>query len=374
MSGLYILMATAFVDMLGFAMVFPLLPFYATRLGASPQVIGILISSFSIAQLASAPLWGRLSDRLGRRPVLLIGLASAGVAFIVFGLAQSVWVLLLSRTVQGLGGGTTGVVQAYIGDSTDMRQRARALGWISAATSAGVMVGPALGSLAAHFGRAAPGFVAAALCFLNVLFAWRFLPESKGATARPSRSIRAALWQVVNHPTAPQPRLIWIYAVGMGAFTSLSAVVALYLNFRFGVTEKTIGYVFVYIGALSVVMRAVVLGRLVDRFGETRVMRTGAVMLGLGMALYTLPGSVWMMAAVIPLVPIGTALLFPSVTALSSHHSEAKELGQMMGVQQAFGGMARVVAPLLAAASIMLLVTILAFRVPTQVRTPRLAA
>ena len=389
MSGLYVLMATAFVDMLGFAMVFPLLPFYATDLGASPQVIGILISSFSIAQLASAPLWGRLSDRLGRRPVLLIGLASAGVAFIVFGLAQSVWVLLLSRTVQGLGGGTTGVVQAYIGDSTDMRQRARGLGWISAATSAGVMIGPAIGSAAAHFGRAAPGFVAAALCFLNVLFAWKYLPESKAASARPARSIRTAVWQVISHPTAPQPRLIWIYAVGMGAFTSLSSVVALYLNFRFDITAKTIGYVFVYIGALSVVMRAVVLGRMVDRFGETRVMRIGAVMLGLGMALYTLPGSVWMMAAVIPLVPIGTALLFPSVTALSSHHSEARELGQMMGVQQAFGGMARVVAPLvstwlyqhlsptdpfLAAASIMLLVTILAFRVPTQVRTPRLAA
>jgi MFS family permease len=165
----------------------------------------------------------------------------------------------------------------------------------------------------------------------------------------------------------------------MGAFTSLSAVVALYLGFRFGVTERTIGWVFVYIGALSVVMRAVVLGRLVDRFGETRVMRTGAIMLGLGMLLYTVPGSIWMLAFVIPLVPMGTALLFPSVTALSSHHSDARELGQMMGVQQAFGGIARVVAPLVAtwlyqhlgprdpffaAATVMLLVTLLAFRVP----------
>ena len=128
-SKLWVLMATAFVDMLGFAMVFPLLPFYAKNLGATPFTIGLLISSFSIAQLATAPLWGRVSDRYGRRPVLIIGLAAAGVAYIVFGLASSVWpslwILLLSRTVQGAGGGTTGVVQAYIGDSTEKTERAR---------------------------------------------------------------------------------------------------------------------------------------------------------------------------------------------------------------------------------------------------------
>ncbi len=375
------LMATAFVDMLGFAMVFPLLPFYATNLGASPKVIGWLISSFSIAQLASAPLWGRVSDRYGRRPVLMIGLFASGIAFIVFGLADSIWLLLLSRVVQGAGGGTTGVVQAYIGDSTDAKQRARGLGWLSAATSAGVMIGPVIGSGAVHFGQAAPGFVAAALCFLNVGFAWKMLPESKPKTDRPSRSIRTALWQVLRHPYAPQPRLIWIYAVGMAAFTSMSAVVALYFGWRFGLTERTIGLVFVYLGALSVVMRAVILGMLVDRFGETRVMRLGAVLLGIGLALYAVPSSLWTMALVLPLVPIGTALLFPTVTALSSHRSDPRELGQMMGVQQAFGGATRVVAPIvstfvyeafgpqdpfLMAAAIMLVVAVLTFRVPTD--------
>jgi MFS family permease len=382
-------MATAFVDMMGFAMVFPLLPFYATDLGASPQVIGVLISSFSVAQLASAPLWGRLSDRYGRKPMLIAGLGLAGVAFLVFGLANSVWLLLLSRTVQGLGGGTTGVIQAYVGDSTDARQRARGLGWISAATSAGVMVGPAIGSAAATFSRAAPGFVAAALCFLNVLFARRFLAESKPKHEGARRSIRTAALHVARHPWEPQPRLIIIYAVGMAAFTSMSAVVALYLHWRFGITERTIGIVFVYIGALSVVMRALVLGWLVDRLGETRVMRMGAILVGSGLALYTLPTSIWVMALIIPLVPMGTALLFPSVTALSSHESEARELGQMMGVQQAFGGVARVVAPLVStwifqhlgprdpflfAAVVMLVVTTLAFRVPVGGRTAQASA
>jgi len=378
-------MATAFVDMLGFAMVFPLLPFYAMNLHASPQTIGVLISSFSIAQLASAPLWGRVSDRYGRRPVLLIGLASAGIAFVVFAFANSVWLLLLSRTVQGAGGGTTGVVQAYIGDSVDPRQRAKSLGWLSACTSAGVMIGPVIGSAAAHLGRPAPGLIAAGLCLLNVIFAATFLPESKPKHHGGRRSNRTAVLHVLRHPGEPQPRLIWIYAVGMAAFTSMTAVLALYFNWRFGLTEKTIGYVFVYVGALAVVMRAIILGWVVDRLGETRTMRLGAMIFATGLLLYTLPRNLLAMAFVLPLVPIGQALLFPSVTALSSHQSDPKELGQMMGVQQAFGGAARIVAPLVStfifqhfgprdpylfAAAVMMLVAILAFQVPLVVRAP----
>lgn len=382
MRSLWVLMTTAFVDMLGFAMVFPLLPFYAKNLGATPFTIGLLISSFSIAQLATAPLWGRLSDRYGRRPILMVGLAAAGVAYVVFGLASSIWLLLLSRTVQGAGGGTTGVIQAYVGDSLEKSERAKGLGWLSASTSAGVMIGPAIGSLAAHLGHAAPGFIAAGLCFLNVIFAWRYLPESRPKIGQPKRHIREALWHVLRHPLAPQPRLIWIYAIGMGAFTAMSSVVALYLNARFGITEKTIGLVFVYIGALAVVMRALVLGWFVDRFGETRVMRLGAIIFAVGLTLYTVPNTIWLMALVLPLVPIGQALLFPSVTALSSHRSDPAELGQMMGVQQAFGGAVRVVSPLwatavfqafgparpfLVAAGIMAVVALLAFQVPLAV-------
>jgi len=374
-----VLMVTAFVDMLGFAMIFPLLPFYALDLGASPKVIGLLISSFSVAQLATAPLWGRVSDRFGRRPVLIVGLAAAGVAFIVFGFANSIWLLLLSRTVQGAGGGTTGVVQAYVSDSTDPGQRAKGLGWISAATSTGVMIGPVLGSAAAHFGRAAPGLIAAGLCFLNVVFAWRYLPESRPKIGQAKRKVRAALWHVLRHPLEPQARLIWIYATAMGAFTAMTSVLALFLNNRFGVTERTIGLVFVYVGSVAVVMRAVVLGIVVDRFGEVRVMRAGILIFLTGLLLYTVPHAIWTLALVIPLVPIGQALMFPTVTALSSHRSDPKELGQMMGVQQAFGGAARVVGPLwstwvyeqfgpgdpfLVAAAIMLVVAGMAMRVP----------
>lgn len=345
-KSLGILMSVAFVDMLGFAMIFPLLPFYALRLGGQAWIVGPLVASFSIAQLASAPLWGRVSDRYGRRPTLVIGLSAAAIAYVIFGLADNVWLLFASRLVQGAGGGTTGVVQAYVSDATEPSQRVRGLGWLSSATNAGVMIGPAIGSLASHLGPAAPGLLAAALCTCNIVFAWLYLPESmpKHQAGR-RRSIRAAMREVVRHPTAPQPRLILIYAVGMLAQGSLTAVLALYLKYRFGVTVKTIGYFFVYIGFLSVLLRALILGPLVDRFGEARLVRAGAISLFLAMLLFPLPHSIPLLAVVLLLFPIGTALLFPAVTAQVSHESDPKELGQTMGVQQAYGGIARVVGP-----------------------------
>lgn len=391
MKKISVLMATVFVDMLGFAIIFPLLPYYALRLDADPWMIGWIIASFSIVQLAAAPLWGRFSDHYGRRPALLIGLTASAIAYIVFGLAASVGMLFLSRVVQGIGGGTTGVAQAYIGDAFAPKDRAKALGWLSAATSAGVMIGPAIGSLSIGLGYAAPGIIASILCITNIAFAWRWLPESYpgkkrtadgGHDTMPTRKIRAVMWEVLSRPDKRVPRLIWIYSVGMLGFMSMTAVFALYLDARFGITEKTIGLFFLYIGALSVVMRAVVLGRLVDRFGETRVMRFGTVSLALGLALSPLQGSAVAFAVVSSLVPIGTACLFPSVSALVTRLVPKSELGQVLGVQQSFGGVARVFAPIWAtavfqgfgiatpffvSAAVVGLVMLLALSVPTRV-------
>src|SRR5687768_15656042 len=150
-------MITAFVDMVGLLMVIPLLPFYAVDLGGSGLIVGLLVSSFSLAQLISAPLWGRVSDRYGRRPALIAGLLFSAAAYVVFAFATSIWLLLLSRLVQGAGGGTTGVIQAYVADASEPKDRAKSLGWISAATNLGVAIGPALGSLTYGLGREAPG-------------------------------------------------------------------------------------------------------------------------------------------------------------------------------------------------------------------------
>jgi len=351
---LAVLIFVCFVDAIGFMIILPLLPFYATRLAATPETVGRLIASFSIAQLLSAPLWGRVSDRYGRRPALLIGLSASAVAFAVFGLADAVWLLFASRIVQGAGGGTTGVAQAYVADTMEPDDRARALGWLSSATAAGVILGPAIGSFAFNLGPEGPGLVAAGLCLVNVIIAWKWLPESRPADQRhpagPRKPIWHPAWLVVRHPTNLVSRLIWIYGIGMVAFSAMTSVLSLYLQAQFGLTERTIGPIFAYVGVLSLVMRSVLLGPIVDRIGENWTMRAGTLLLAAGLLLYPIPQSLWALAAVIPLVPIGTALLFPATTSLMQRYTDRRELGTTMGVAQTFAGLARVVAPLMATA------------------------
>jgi multidrug resistance protein len=288
MQKLVILMVTAFIDMVGLLMLIPILPFYAQEMGAGGFVVGLLFSSFSIAQLLSAPMWGRFSDRYGRRPALLIGLAASAIAYVIFAFASSLWLLFLSRLVQGAGGGTVGVIQAYVADSVRPEQRARGLGWLSAATNLGVTLGPVLGSAASLYGPHAPGLAAAALCVVNIAFAWKYLDESREVVDEgrhpqvPGRS-RDAVAYVLKHTTDAAPRLIWIYAIAMGAFSGVTAILALFLAQRFGITPKTIGFFFMYIGLISVVTRLFILGWAVDRFGEARLSRFGAALLALGL-------------------------------------------------------------------------------------------
>src|SRR5438874_8304604 len=346
---LMVLIAVATVDMMGGAMVFPLIPFYALKLHASPPVIGMIISSFFVAQLVSAPLWGRVSDRYGRRPALLVGLTASAAAFAVFGFGNSVWLLFLCRIVQGLGGVTTGVLQAYIGDTVPPEDRARSLGWLSAGTNVGTMLGPVIGSFATYWGQQWPGVFAASLCLANAFFSWKWLPESKKPHAHPParKPVWHGVWAVLRNPTGNVQRLTLIYAVAMLAFSCLTSVLALYLSAEFGITEKTIGYVFLYVGIFSVLMRSALIGPIVDRIGEPWSMRAGAATLILGLLAYPLAPNLWSLAFIVPLVPIGTSLLFPATTALMSHYSPRSELGTTMGIAQTFAGISRVLAPLL---------------------------
>ena len=397
MKRLSLLMAVAFVDMIGLMMVFPLLPLYARDLHADPATIGLLSASFPIAQLASSPVWGRVSDRYGRRPALLVGLTASAIAYVIFGFASTLWLLFLSRFVQGLGGGTTGVAQAYVADTMAPNERAKGLGWLSAATSAGVIVGPALGSFAARAGETAPGLVAAALCVLNALFAWKWLPESRVPAARAStpsgrqapppepRSVRAAMWEVVRHPGRPVAHLIWIYAVAMLAYNATPPIFALYLSERFGITKQNIGYFFLIFGGVGVLMRLFAVGWINDRLGEVRTMRLGAALYGLGYALIPFATSVPMFLLYQVLLPVGTALLFPATSALVSHRADKNEFGLVMGVQQALRGVASVIGPIwagfayqtlgprvpfLACAAIIACAMLLATRVPRGEAVP----
>jgi MFS family permease len=375
-AKLFTLMITAFVDMVGLLMIIPLLPFYVKTLGGSGVTIlgfhfgigsisGVIVAAFTVAQLLSAPMWGRFSDRVGRRPTLLIALGAAGIAYLIFGFATSLWVLFLSRIVQGAGGGTVGVIQAYVADSTDPKDRARALGWLSATTNLGVAVGPVLGSFAIAIGKrdiipghaslqmghAAPGIMAAGLCLVNMIFAWRYLTESRDASehaqaGEPPRKSRQAAWYIITNFNEPSSRLIWIYAIAIGAFQGSFSVLALFLNARFQVTEQTIGYFFMYTGAISVFTRVLLLGRMVDWLGEAKLSRLGLVLLAAGVVGMPLSQNLGTLAIAVALIPLGTAFTFPCVTALLSRVINQRERGLYMGMQQTYGGVARIIAPL----------------------------
>ncbi|PYO07699.1 MAG: hypothetical protein DMD30_10205 [Gemmatimonadetes bacterium] len=346
---LFVLIITNFVDMVGLLMIIPLLPFYAREMGGGSLIVAILMGAFTASQLLSAPIWGRFSDRYGRRPALLVGLTAAGCAYVVFAYATSIWLLLLSRIVQGAGGGTVGVIQAYVADSVEPQHRAKALGWLSAATNVGVAIGPAIGSAALRFGRSGPGLAAASLCLVNIFFAWRFLRESRDMTEaheKKPRGSRAAIAQVITHPGEAAPRLIWIYAIAMGAFSGLMAILALFLADRFGVGKDRIWIFYTYVGVISVVTRAGILGRMVERYGEAQLSRIGLTLLATGLATLPLARGYATLAIAVALIPLGTAFTFPCVTSMLSRVISSRERGLYMGVQQTFGGLARVVIPL----------------------------
>ena len=350
---LTVLMITAFVDMLGLAMVIPLLPFYATKLGASATIVGVLIAAFSIAQLASAPLWGRFSDRYGRRPALLAGLLVSAVAYVIFAYASTLWLLLISRIVQGLGGGTIGVVQAYVADASDPKDRAKSLGWLSAATSLGAVVGPAIGSALIHWGRHAPGIASAIFCVLVSVFAWSYLRESRqemtvtGEHGVPQTSA-GAVWSVITRPKEPAQRLIWIYAIAIGAFYGTAPTLPLLLANRLPINEGNVGYFVMYLGGMGVVVRAGILGRMLEWLGEARLTRLGLVLLAFGLAAVAAVHSYLTLLVALTLMPLGTAFVFPCVTAMLSRVVPNKHRGLYMGVQHTFGGVSRVIFPLAA--------------------------
>lgn len=348
---LLVLIITAFVDMVGLLMVLPLMPFYARKLGAGSMMVTVLVVSFTAAQLLSAPLWGRFSDKYGRRPALLVGLGAAAIAYVVFAFASSLWLLLLSRVVQGAGGGTVGVIQAYVADSTEPDNRAKALGWLSAATNLGVALGPPIGSLALLAGTSGPGLLAAILCVINMGFAWKFLNESRdmedARTAIKKRGAsREAILRVISHAKEPGPRLIWIYAIAMGSFSAVTAILPLFLADQFGIGEHRVWIFFTYIGIISVITRAGFLGSAVERFGEARLAQIGLVLLATGLASYPFVHNYVILAITIALVPLGTAFTFPCVTSLLSRVIPSSERGLYMGVQQTYGGLSRVIIPL----------------------------
>jgi MFS transporter, DHA1 family, tetracycline resistance protein len=365
-SPMTILFMAVLVDMLGFGIVIPVLPFYALELGATPVEVTLLIASFSAMQMAATPVWGRVSDRRGRRPLVIAGLFVSAVSYLIFGLSTSLALLLVSRLAAGAAGGTIAVAHAYIADTTRADERAHGMGLIGAAAGVGVMLGPAIGGFFSRFGLGAPGYVAASLCALNALAAVFLLPESRPAAARAGvrRGQAATLrgWAMAM-ASFPLSLLLTVYFLGITSFTAMTALLALYFERAFGAGAEQMGLLFTVAGAVTVVVRGVALGRLVRRLGEIATVRIGAVALACAfIVLPHMPSFGWAILAV-PLYAFGTGTLFPALATLTSFASDADSQGSILGGSQVVGGLGRVVGPLWAG----LLFQTVALRAPFHV-------
>jgi MFS transporter, DHA1 family, tetracycline resistance protein len=348
-SPLAILFMAVLVDMLGFGIVIPVLPFYALEMGAGPLEVTLLIASFSAMQMAATPIWGRVSDRRGRRPLLIAGLCASAVSYLIFGLANSLLLLLLSRLAAGAAGGTISVAHAYIADTTKAEERAHGMGMIGAASGLGVMLGPAIGGFFSQFSLSAPGYVAASLCGLNALAAVFLLPESRPkerrSAGRAGEAATLAGWARAM-TSKPLALLLGVYFLGITSFAAMTSLLALYFERVFAIGAQDMGILFAVAGGVTVIVRGFILGRMVKRFGEIATVRTGALALGAAFVLVpTVPDFGWAIA-IVPLYAFGAGTLFPALATLTSFATDADSQGSILGGSQVVGGFGRVVGPI----------------------------
>ena len=346
-SAIPIVVATVFVDVIGFGMILPLLPSYAARLGGSPAAIGLLVASYSAMQFVLAPLWGRASDMFGRRPVLLIGLAGSVASYLVFAWADSLPLLLLSRVLDGGSGATINVAQAYLADETTPEKRTKAMGVVGAAFGLGFIVGPILGGITASIGTTLPGLVAAAITAANLAMAWLLLPESVRRVATPGVPEAPLAWRGL----APPVTVLFLATL---AFSVMYVVFPLYGEARFGASRSTVGYWFAFVGLATAIVQGGLLGRLVARFGEAGVARLGALLMAVGFVLVppageaAAPGALFYGA--LTLLGAGFGMAGPSMIGLASRRAAATVQGRTLGVTQSASSLARIVGPIVAGA------------------------
>lgn len=384
-SPLAVLFAAVLVDMVGFGIVLPLLPFYAESFGASAVDVTLLVASFSAMQLVAAPFWGRVSDRRGRRPLLVAGLFASAVSYLIFGVAESLPLLFLSRLAAGAAGGTISVAQAYVADTTTAEDRAHGMGLLGAASGLGVMLGPAIGGFFSRWGLGMPGYVAALLCAANGVAAILLLPESRPRAGQGAAEGEAATLKGWAAAMArfPLSLLLGVYFLSISSFAAMTSVLALYAERVFGMTAQGMGLVFTLAGGVTVVVRGALLGWLVRRLGEARVVQFGALALALAILLVARIPNAWWLGLTVTLHALGAGTLFPALASLVSRASDSHSQGSILGGSQVIGGLGRVLGPIWAGllfqhlgigspfqvgAALVALAWILAFRIPAAER------
>jgi MFS family permease len=351
------------VDVLGLTIILPLLPFYAERLGASPTVVGLLVSTYAACQLVAGPVLGQISDRMGRRPLLLVSQLGTFVGFLILAWAGSLWVVFLARVIDGLTAGNLSLAQAYISDVTTPEERAKSFGVIGVAFGIGFLIGPAISGFLSTYGYQYPIFAAAALSATSILSTYFLLPgapvipESEKRDGPPlpaGRRLRVLDWgryaAYFKRPVLAQ--LLWQFFAFAFSFAIFMSGFALFAERRFtwhghpfGVKE--VGYIFAYVGFLGIILQGGLIGRLVKRFGETKLVSSGFISATAGFALigfmYHLPG----LLVASTLASFGTGVLRPALTSLITQHAGREEQGIVLGLTQSLMSVAQIIAPVI---------------------------
>jgi MFS family permease len=350
-SPLLPIFLTVFVDVLGLTLVLPLLPYYAEHFGASPFVVGALAASYALCQLVSGPILGRISDRVGRKRVLLVSQMGTFAAFLTIGSATSLWMLFLGRVIDGVTAGNLSIAQAYISDVTKPEERTKAFGLIGIAFGTGFLIGPAIsGFLAQRFGFAAPAYGAAGLSFLSMIVTVSLLPKVVPAppiAGSPAALGRSSYLRTLFQRTVPRRRLLEFFAFTL-SFSTLVGGLALYLERRFGYDVEKTGYVYAFSGFVGAMIQGGLIGRLVKVLGEEKLSLIGFVSMAMG---YTFLGFAYVLPVLLLLIvfgSFGSAVTRPSITTLLTKSVGRDEQGAALGVSQSLASISQIVGPLTA--------------------------
>lgn len=345
-SPLLIIFITVFIDLIGFGIVIPVLPLYAQKFGASETVIGLLLAIYSVMQFVFAPILGKLSDRVGRRPVLLVSLIGTSIGFLTMGLAGTLWLLFVARIIDGITGGNISTAQAYIADVTPPEERSKRMGLIGAAFGLGFIFGPFLGGVLSKVSLAAPFYFAAGLAAANALALYFFLPESLSAENRNLASGRVSIQQVFKESGSWQLGAVFAtYFFATIAFAMLTATYALFTSERFHLDEAHNGYIFASQGVIGVIIQGGLLGRLIKMVGEKSLTIIGTALMAASMFAIPMSDSIKTLLITSAGIAVGNSFVTPVLNGLASKYVNAAWQGRVLGALQSAASLARIIGP-----------------------------
>ncbi len=349
---LILIFVFVFIDVLGFSLILPLLPYYADTFDATPTIVGLLLGANALTQFFGAPILGRLSDRHGRRPLLILSVAGTALSFLLLGWARSLWMLFVTRILDGLLGGDISLAQAYITDVTDEKNRARGLGIIGASFGLGFIFGPAIGgTLSAGGNYSLAAFAAAGLSALNLLGVLIWLPESlpqeKRAvvTSNPRTSFTArALWDALKRPCVGP--LLSVRLIFSLAFVTFQTTFALFAKQRLALDVQTTSYVLTYVGMLSVAVQGGGMGPLTRRFNEKQLIFGGTALMAVSLLAWAFTPALWVLIIVLAPLALAGGVLGVALDSALTKSVYPEEVGGTLGLSASLGGLTRVVAPI----------------------------